>query len=281
MDVWKQPFHQLAERAVDFFPKLVTALVIFVVGLYLAALAGRSVHRVLVAQKFDPELSILFRRMVRVSIMVMATIVALEQVSFDLTAFVAGVDIVGFTIGFALQDVSKNFVAGTLLLLQQPFEIGDAIEVAGHAGVVTGINLWTTEFRTFEGLVVLIPNGQVFTKPILKFGRRYHRRLQLTLEVNTADAAQVQRLLRERLVSIEGVRDDEPSPKLLLSAISEGGCKLVAYFWIDFAKTDLVSVQNDVCQAVQSVFAAEGIAVKTIAIAAPAPDVVGGSGRAI
>jgi len=100
--------------------------------------------------------------------LILGIIIALQQVNFNVTAFLTGVGILGFTVGFALQDVSKNFVAGLLLLLQQPFNIGETIQVAGYTGRVSAINMRATELGTHDGQIVLIPNATVFTSPIVK-----------------------------------------------------------------------------------------------------------------
>ena len=102
----------------QFLPRLIASLVIFLVTLYLSAVAARAVGRALKLRDTDQELSLLLVRTAKLAIVITGTIIALQQVGFDLTAFVAGLGIIGFTLGFALQDVSKNLIAGVLLLLQ-------------------------------------------------------------------------------------------------------------------------------------------------------------------
>ncbi|OQY35105.1 MAG: hypothetical protein B6I38_01835, partial [Anaerolineaceae bacterium 4572_5.1] len=110
-------------------------------------------------------------RTTRWAIIIWGLFLGLQQVEFNLTGFVTGLGIVGFTIGFAFQDIAKNFMAGMLLLLQQPFDIGDSIEVAGYAGTVTDIEIRSTALRTFDGRHVIIPNAEVFTGVITNFSR--------------------------------------------------------------------------------------------------------------
>jgi small conductance mechanosensitive channel len=89
----------------------------------------------------------------------------------------------GFTIGFALQDVSANFVAGFLLLIQQPFDIGNFIEVAGYDGKVLAVDLRATELLTSDGRRVMIPNSEVFSNPIINFTRTERRRIALPIGI--------------------------------------------------------------------------------------------------
>ena len=175
---------QLWLRFALFLPKLITSLVVFVVTLLLAAMAQRGTHRLLQRRKETERLAGVISHIVRWAVIVMGCVVALQQVNFDVTAFVAGLGILGFTIGFGLQDVSKNFVAGLILLLQHPFNIGEAIEIGGFTGTVVMVNLRATVLRTFDGRQVHVPNANVLTSPIVNLSREIRRRLDLDVGVS-------------------------------------------------------------------------------------------------
>jgi small conductance mechanosensitive channel len=176
-----QPLELLLTRFIEFLPSLITAIVIFIITLFLASWLANLTAKAMKRRKIDDELILLSRRIVRITVLVLGTIQALAQVNFNVTGFVAGLGIVGFTIGFALQDVTKNFVAGILLLLQQPFDLTDSIQVSGYSGVVKDITLRTTEIRTWDGRDVFIPNGDVYVKPITNYSRDPRRRLELSV----------------------------------------------------------------------------------------------------
>ena len=100
-----------------FLPKLLSALVIFALSLYLANLISILVRRFLERRRTEPGTVLLLFLLTRWGITILGVIYALQQVEFQLTAFLAGLGIIGFTIGFALQDISQNIVAGLLLLI--------------------------------------------------------------------------------------------------------------------------------------------------------------------
>ena len=112
MDTISESFSPLLERFLLFLPSLITSLVVFLVTLYLSGFTARAVRRALKSRKTDQALSLLLVRSAKLTIVATGTIIALQQVGFDITAFVAGLGIIGFTLGFALQDVSKNLIAG-------------------------------------------------------------------------------------------------------------------------------------------------------------------------
>lgn len=260
MDVLSQSLSLLIDQAVLFLPRLAAALVVFVVSLYLSGLAAGGVSRALRVRKTDPELSLLLVRLTKGAVIVVGAIIALQQVNFDLTAFLAGLGIVGFTIGFALQDVSKNLAAGVLLLIQQPFNIGDAVEVGEHAGVVTDISMRATELRTWDGVRVLIPNGEVFVKATKIFSHAPRRRLTLRVGVAyNSDLDLVSRTVQSALESIPGVVTDDPAPKVVFENFGDSSINLSAYFWIDTEATGYWDAQDQSIKVVKSAFEKAGV----------------------
>jgi small-conductance mechanosensitive channel len=173
------------------------------------------------------------------------------------TSLIAGLGIVGFTLGFALQDVAKNFVAGVLLLIQQPFDIGNDIEVAGFRGTVQEITLRTTELQTWDGRCVLIPNGDVYVKPIINFSRDPQRCLDLTISIQQDhDLERIKPLVLESLTKAPGALQ-EPKPEALWTLIGSSAHELKVFYWIDSSKVNVLDAQSDGIKAVSAALALE------------------------
>jgi small conductance mechanosensitive channel len=248
------------EWALGMIPKVIAAVVIFLVMLYLAGWVAKWIRRAAERRQVDPELALLLSRLGRWGIIVLGIVWALQQVNFNLTAFLAGLGIVGFTIGFALQDISRNFVAGLLLLWQQPFNIGDSIEVSGFSGTVSDISLRATEIRTFDGLLVLIPNADVYTKPITNFTKVPRRRLALR-----AWAPYGEDLERATQVALQAIREvpgmalEEPAPVAAFESFGDISVQFTLYYWIDTAATGYLFAQDQGVKAVKAAFEAASI----------------------
>jgi len=168
MDLAK-PLQGLIEELVRFIPNLVVALITFGAFLLLSVVAARWIRRVASDRIDDVETVILLSRLSRWGVVVAGTSLALDQVNFDVTGFVAGLGIAGLTIGFALQDITRNFIAGLILLVRQPFDIGDSVEVAGHAGTVLEVTTRDTVLKTWDGEMVILPNLEVFANPLINY----------------------------------------------------------------------------------------------------------------
>jgi small conductance mechanosensitive channel len=251
--------NQMLLNFVEFLPKLVVALIVFIVGLYLAGIFARMVRRGLERRKTDPELTLLASKVTRWAVIVLGTLAALQQVNFNITAFLTGLGIVGFTIGFALQDVSKNFVAGLLILIQQPFDIGDAIKVTDYAGTVIAIDLRATELHTFDGQIVFIPNADVFTNPITNYTKASKRRVDLSAGVAyESDLEEVSQTALEAISSIPGLLQD-PAPTLHFQGFGGTTVDLTLFYWIDTNQTDPFTAKDIGLKEIKVAFERAGI----------------------
>ncbi len=256
MDLWLQ---QIVTDAIEFLPKLAASLVIFVVSIYIAGLLAKLLNDVLRRREVDAEVTLLLVRLTRWGLIVVGALVALQQIGFRVTAFLAGLGILGFTVGFALQDVSRNLIAGVLLLLQQPFDIGDIIEVQGYLGQVEDVTLRSTELRTLDGRLVLIPNADVFTSSLVNYTRTPRRRIELDVGVAyDSDLDKVRELALAAVKDLPGALDD-PEPLVWFHTFNESSIDFTLYFWIDTHKTDIFEAKSLALEAVKKAFEREGI----------------------
>ncbi len=244
----------------DFLPKLGLSLLIFIIGWLIARWAARATGKALKLRNVDPELIVLFRLVVRWGIVVLALYFAAETLApGQLTAFIAGLGVAAFTIGFALQDVAKNFFAGILLLLQQPFEIGDTIEVAGFTGNILNISLRSTEMRTLDGLFVSIPNADVFVSPIVNYTQAPRRRAELTIGVAyDSNLDQVSRTAVAAIQDLPGLLQ-APAPSVVFSNFGDSAIGFSLFYWLDMSETDFGDGQTLGIKAVKLAFEDAGI----------------------
>ena len=257
MDAVFEQVGGLALQAVDFLPRLVLALVVFLLSLLVAKLAGRAVERA--TRNADRELARLLARLASAATLVVGTVVALDQVNVNVTGLVAGLGLVGLTLGFALQDIAKNFMAGALLLMQQPFEIGDVIEVAGHRGEVTDVDIRATTIKTWDGQEVIVPNADVYTSAITNYSKYPRRRVVLGIGVGyEEDLARAQEVLLGAVRGVEGVLED-PVPAIHCKSLGSAAVDMAAYFWIDQTESGLFQVTSEAVKAVKEAAERESI----------------------
>ena len=250
------------DQVIAFFlagtPKLFTALVIFILSLYLARLISNLLTRVLQRRRAPIGVIQLLGQLVLWSIIVAGTITALQQF-FEVTAFVASLGILGFTVGFALQDIMKNFASGVILLLQQPFHVGEMIGVKGFDGTVLAIDLRATEMKAADGRVVILPNAEVLANPIVNYSRAHERRVELTINLpHASDPRAVRQIVLEAIQDVEGYVPT-PEPAIVFNSITDHALELNVNFWIDMTKNDPLRAKDAVLLNVKSAFSEQGI----------------------
>ena len=235
-------------------PGVIAAMVVMVLTLIAAGWVSGAVRRGMQARKSGHQPIRLVTKITRYSVLIFGTVIALQQVGFNLTAFLTGLGVVGFTIGFALQDVSKNFVSGLILIIQQPFAIGDAIKVTDYGGTIITIDLRSTEVHTWDGQVVIIPNSDFLTNPITNYSRASRRRVGLGIGVSYgSDLEQVRQIALESLDSVAGLLDNPP-PKVQYEEFGASTVNLTIYFWIDTLQTDPFIAKDTAMVAIKAAF---------------------------
>lgn len=239
-------------------PNLITALVIFIASLYLARILSNILRRVLNKRKAPAGVTHILAQLILWTIIVVGTITALQRF-FNVTAFLTGLGILGFTVGFALQDVMKNFASGIILLLQQPFHVGESIGVKGFDGTVTAIDLRATEMRATDGRLIILPNADVLSNPIINYSRADQRRVDLSLNLpHTSEPNTVRRILLDAIQNVPGFISD-PEPVIVFNSLTNSALELNANFWVDVRKTDPVHAKDIVLLKIKSAFGDEGI----------------------
>jgi small-conductance mechanosensitive channel len=253
-------FQAMLDAIVAFLPRLGLALLVYLIAHWLSTWVARLLRRRLTSRKADEELIILLQMLTRWGIRALGIVLALEQLAPGrLSTLLAGLGIAGVTIGFALQDVAKNFIAGVLLLLTQPFEIGDTINASGFTGKVLAINLRSTELREIDGRYVIIPNTDIFISPIVNFTRAPTRRIQLPLGITIdSDLELASKTALDAIQSVSGALSD-PAPQFVLESFSDSVIQASLYYWIDTAKADYAEAQTSGAMILNTALKEEGI----------------------
>jgi small conductance mechanosensitive channel len=256
---WGGTLQELVQDVLRFIPNLIAALVTFAASLFLSGLAARWVRRAAKVKIRDRETRRLLARLARWSVLVLGTVVALGQVNFDVTGFVAGLGVAGVTVGFALQDIARNFVAGIILLIRQPFDIGDAVEVGDYAGSVLDITARDTVLKTWDGEMVILPNIDVFTSAITNYSKLPHRRRTVYIGLGyDEDVGQATGVFLDAIRSVQGVLD-APPPSLLAEELGDSALTLAARFWVNQETHSLFEVHSEVVRAIKEIAEKEEI----------------------
>lgn len=254
----EETWNAIVEAFVVGAPNLLVALAIFFLSLYLARVLSRILHRVLHQRKAPEGVTHLLQQLIYWAVIVMGTIAALQRF-VDVTAFLAGLGIIGFTVGFALQDVMKNFASGIILLLQQPFHVGETIGVKGFDGTVLSIDLRSTEMRAVDGRIIILPNAEILANPIINYSRAHRRRVDFSVNLPHGVEPQVVRQIIQDVVSSIPGFIRETDPVIVFDTLTDAALELNVNFWIDTKENDPAHAKHDALLKVKSAFSEHGI----------------------
>ena len=223
---------------------IITALLIFLGSLFLAKFLRSLLDKMLQTRGVDSETSILLGQMLYWSILIFGIITAMQRF-FDVGALLAGLGILGFTVGFALQEIMQNFVAGMILLIQQPFDIGNFVTTSSYSGTIVAINMRTTEIETLDGRLIIIPNAQVLSNPIENYSRADQLRVDLPVGVSyDTDLDLARAAIMDALPAVTGYLTD-PAPSIIYHSFGDSSIDMTIRFWIDTEKNNLFDAKDE------------------------------------
>ena len=215
-----------SDRFIDWIfaygPKIIGAIVVFVLGLYVTNWLTRQVSRGMNRRQLDVSLQSFLSSMVGVGLKILLLITVAGMLGIQTTSFIAVVGAMGLAIGLALQGSLANFAGGVLILIFKPFKVGDLIESQGQTGHVSEILIFNTILLTPENKTVILSNGAVSNNTIINYSRQGTLRVDLTMAVSPAnDIQKVKKVVEDAMISHPKVLKD-PKPTVNILRIGDG-----------------------------------------------------------
>lgn len=167
-------------------PNIFLAALILAIGLFLARYVKKIALKLIRKISAVETINQLFSSFIYIAFIVIIFFVALSILKLDkaVTSILAGAGILGLALAFAFQDIAANFISGIFISFRRPLQVGDLVEVDSYYGRVEVINLRDTTIMTMQGQRVIIPNKDVFQKPIKNYTSSLQRRLDLTIGIS-------------------------------------------------------------------------------------------------
>ena len=213
--------------------------------------------------KFDvitPSARVLIIKVIRIFLISLAFLIALNSTGIDLTALAVFGGALGVGLGFGLQKVVSNFISGLILLLDRSIKPGDVIEVAGTYGSINALAARYTSVITRDGTEYLIPNEDMITQPVINWSHsNTHVRRRITISVSyKSDLEEARRIMNEaanghkRVLSV-------PAAKTHIVEFGDNGVKLELRLWISDPQNGVVNLASDILGTIWEEFHAAGI----------------------
>jgi small conductance mechanosensitive channel len=208
---WNTVLESATQTLVAVAWKVAGALVLWLVGRWLIALASRVLGRALSRQQFDVTLTRYVQTGLKVLLNVTLIVAILGFFGVETTSFAALLAAGGVAVGIAWGGLLANFAAGAFLVFLRPFKVGDFVTAGGVTGTVDAIGLFGTTINTPDNVLTIVGNNKVFSDTIQNFSANPYRRVDLSATIsNDVDHHQAIRLLKERLAFVPNVLATPP-----------------------------------------------------------------------
>lgn len=223
-------------------------------------LGGLAEQRLMAAAGLDGNLKLVFARLARAGLVLLAVLVSLPLVGIDLTALSVFGGALGVGIGFGLQKIAASYVSGFILLLDRSIQLGNVITVDKYAGEVTRITTRYTVLRAATGVEAIVPN-EVLVGSVVQNETYTNSRVRHAVTVQVGYDGDLERAMA---LMVDAARVQarvlaEPAPKAFAIRFADSGIDLELGFWIEDPEAGVQGIKSDINLAIWRAFRREGI----------------------
>jgi small conductance mechanosensitive channel len=216
----------------EFGLKIVAAILIFLVGRWVAKILRGWLEKGMLKAKVDSVLVTFTSNMVYAALMIFVILAALGQIGVQTTSFIAVLGAAGLAVGLALQGSLSNFAAGVLMIIFRPFKLGDFVEGGGVAGVVRAIHIFTTTLTTPDNKRVIVPNSKIMGDNIINYSAEGIRRIDLTASISYGDSIDTAKAVLMDELTKNPLVLKEPAPLVGVLAMADSSIDLAVRPWV-------------------------------------------------
>lgn len=250
---------KIVDAVASYGMSVLFAVVILLVGLWLAKKARGLLTSALEKKEVDPTLVGFFGSLLHSALVIFVVIAAINKLGVQTTSFIAVVGAAGLAVGLALQGSLSNFASGVLLIIFKPFVAGNFVKIGGELGSVVQVGILHTELKSPENIKIVMPNSQVMGGAITNFSAHDTRRVDMVIGVSYSDdLSKVMEVLQDMVARDERVLE-EPEPFIAVSELADSSINFVVRPWTK--SSDFWQFKCDFQKAVKERFDAEGISI--------------------
>jgi len=260
VETLQQTHDLLTSLAIEFGPRLLSAALVLVAGIFVTNWIGRMTSKGLERFAFEPPVHQLVVRAVRLLVFLLFVLMALQNLGIELLPLIAGLGIAGAGVALALQGVLGNVAAGLTIIFTRPFRVGEYISIAGEEGEVQSISLFNTTLRHTDLSLVVIPNRKIAGEILHNYGaiRQLNVSVGVAYDTNIDDAIAT---VRAVLASNPRVLTD-PAPVVQAAALGNFAINIAVKPWVNVPDFDAATGETNA--AIVREFRGRGIVIPSL-----------------
>ncbi len=225
----------LTETGVQYGLKLLGALVVLVIGLWVVKLIANRTAVLIDKTDITPALKSFIKSMLNVVLKIILFISVLGMVGIEMTTFIAMLTAASLAIAMAFNGTLANFAGGIMILFFKPFKIGDFIDAQGHMGTVKEIQIFVTILTTPDNKTIIIPNGGLSTGSLTNFSAEPQRRVDWSFSIAYGDDYDAAKTMILDMLAKDGRALTDPAPFVALGAMADSSINITVRVWVNAA----------------------------------------------
>jgi small conductance mechanosensitive channel len=233
MQLNAETIQKFTDMALQYAPKLGSAIIVLLIGLIVVNFIGKGFRSVLKKSKMDDSLVPFLGGLVNMLLKVLLFITVLGMVGVEMTSFIAILGAAGLAVGMALSGTLQNFAGGVMILIFKPFKVGDYITANGFSGTVNQIQIFNTILRTPDNKTIIIPNSALNNTSMTNFSTEAKRRVDWTVGIAYGDDVDVAKEVLQELCDADERIDKEPAVFIALAELADSSVNLTMRAWVD------------------------------------------------
>lgn len=251
---------QFIKMLIDYSPKLITAVIVLFIGLYVIRLINRLVRKIMIKRDLDPTLSTFLADSLLWALRFLLFVTFISKLGIETSSFVAILGAVGLAVGLSLQGSLSNFAGGMLIILFKPFRVGDSIEAQNVAGTVSEIQIFVTKLVTGNNQTIFIPNGILSNGVITNFSMGKNRRANLLLNISYDTNIKTAKEIVMQVLENNPKVLKTPAPNVVVSLLTDSAIQLSIQPWAK--NSDFGQMSSDVLEECKDAFDKAGILIQ-------------------
>ncbi len=250
---------KLQDIAVVYGVKIVAAILVLIIGMWVAKAVVGAVRKLMEKKGVDSTLAGFCCSLLSVGLKAFVVIAALEKLDVKTASFIAILGAAGLAIGLALQGSLANFAAGVLMLIFKPFKVGDVIDAGGSVGSVLEIGIFTTIMKSPDNKKMIVPNAAVTGGTITNINTFGTRRVDLVAGIGYSDDIDKAKKVLEDIIAADERILKDPEVTIAVVELADSSVNFVVRPWVNSA--DYWGVYFDTTETIKKRFDEEGISI--------------------
>lgn len=245
---------------IDYAPKLVAAILLLVIGIWLIRIINNISRKIMVRRGIEPTLIEFLSDIIFWGLRIVLFIAVISKLGIESSSFVAILGAAGLAVGLSLQGSLSNFAGGMLIILFKPFKLGDTIEAQNVSGTVIDIQIFVTQLLTSNNQVIFIPNGALSNGTIINYSQQENRRTDLTIGISYDSNIKVVKGMIQHILDSHPKILKHPQATVSVRELTDSGIKLAVRAWTK--NEDFGDVSSDILEQCKTEFDLAGISIQ-------------------